>query len=149
VRDVGEGARRTAHGARHKAQGTRRKAQGEKWMKTNEAVTAFSQSEKIKAGLIWVSQILEFLQGLPDQQKQGGERVARILLGMVAQEIALAKVLTGIEQWKDAENHVEKAVVMVESGVAEESLLHLSRALSKVTNIAQESMLQLKESGLL
>jgi hypothetical protein len=118
-------------------------------MKTNEAVTAFSQSEKIKAGLIWVSQILEFLQGLPDQQKQGGERVARILLGMVAQEIALAKVLTGIEQWKDAENHVEKAVVMVESGVAEESLLHLSRALSKVTNIAQESMVQLKESGLL
>ena len=121
----------------------------ENLMKTNEAVTAFSQSEKIKAGLIWVSQILELLQGLPGEQRKGGERVARILLGMVAQEMTLAKVLTGIEHWQDAENHVEKAVVMVESGVAEEALLHLSRALSKVTNIAQESMSLLKESGLL
>jgi len=118
-------------------------------MKTNEAVTAYSQSEKIKTGLIWVSQIIEVLQNLQGEQKKGGERVARILLGMVAQEIALARVLTEIGQWKDAESHVEKAVVMVESGVAEESLLHLARALSKVTNIAQESMVQLKESGVL
>jgi hypothetical protein len=118
-------------------------------MKTNEAVMAFSQSEKIKAGLIWVSQILELLQGLTGEQRKGGERVARMLLGMVAQEMALAKVLTGIEHWQDGERHVEKAVVMVESGVAEEALLHLSRALSKVTNIAQESMSLLKEAGLL
>ena len=118
-------------------------------MKTNEAVMAFSQSEKIKAGLIWISQILELLQGLPDEQRKGGEGTARMLLGMVAQEMALARVLTGIEHWQDAESHLEKAVVMVESGVAEEALLHLSRALSKVTNIAQESMSLLKESGLL
>jgi hypothetical protein len=72
-----------------------------------------------------------------------------MLLGMVAQEMALAKVLTRVEHWQDGESHVEKAVVMVESGVAEEALLHLSRALSKVTNIAQESMSLLKESGLL
>jgi hypothetical protein len=118
-------------------------------MKTNEAVTAFSQSEKVKAGLIWVSQILEHLQGMPGEQRKGGESVARILLGMVAQEMALAKILAPIGYWQDAEGHLEKAVVMVESGVAEEALLHLSRALSKVTNIAQESMSLLKESGLL
>lgn len=110
---------------------------------------AFSQSEKIKAGIIWISQILEHLQGLPGEQRKGGERTARMLLGMVAQEIALARVLTGIEHWQDAENHIEKAVVMAESGVAEEALLHLGRALSKVTNIAQESMSLLKESGVL
>ena len=116
-------------------------------METKQAVTAFSQSEKIKAGLIWVSQIIELLEGLPGEQRKGGERVARMLLGMVAQEISLVRVLTGMEDWKDAEGHVDKAVVMVESGVAEEALLHLSRALSKVTNIAQESMSLLKESG--
>jgi hypothetical protein len=118
-------------------------------MKTNEAVAAFSQSEKIKAGLIWVSQIVEHLQGLPGEQRKGGEKLTRILLGMVAQEMALAKALTRIEYWQEAESHIEKAVVMIESGVAEEALLHLSRALSKVTNIAQESMSLLKESGLL
>lgn len=118
-------------------------------MKTNEAITAFSQSEKIKAGIIWVSQILELLQGTAGEQRKGAERIARLLLGMVAQEMALAKVLTGMETWKDGEDHVEKAVVMVESGVPEEALLHLSRALSKVTNIAQESMSFLKAEGLL
>jgi len=118
-------------------------------MKTNEAITAFSQSEKIKAGIIWVSQILELLEGLPGEQRKGGERVARMLLGMVAQEMALAKALTGSDHWQEGESHVEKAVVMIESGVAEEALLHLSKALSKVTNIAQESMSLLKESGLL
>ena len=110
---------------------------------------AFSQSEKIKAGIIWLTQILEHLQGLPGEQRKGGEHTARMLLGMVAQEIALAGVLTGMEHWQDAERHLEKAAVMVESGVAEEALLHLSRALSKVTNIAQESMSLLKESGIL
>jgi hypothetical protein len=118
-------------------------------MKTSEAITAFSQSEKIKAGIIWVSQILELLQGTASEERKGAERIARMLLGMVAQEMALAKVLTGMEHWKDGEDHLEKAVVMVESGVPEEALLHLSRALSKVTNIAQESMSHLKKSGLL
>ena len=32
-------------------------------MKTQEAVLAFSQSEKIKSGIIWISQVLEFLTG--------------------------------------------------------------------------------------
>lgn len=118
-------------------------------MKTNETITAFSQSEKIKAGIIWVSQMIEFLEGLPGEQRKGGERVVRMLLGMVAQEMALARVLTRSDHWREGESHVEKAVVMVESGVAEEALLHLSKALSKVTNIAQASMSLLKESGLL
>lgn len=118
-------------------------------MKTNEAITAFSQSEKIKAGLIWVSQMLELLQGTAREERKGAEKAARMLLGMVAQELALAKVLTDMEDWKDAEAHLEKALVMVESGLPEEALLHLSRTLSKVTNIAQESMSQLKRSGVL
>jgi hypothetical protein len=38
---------------------------------------------------------------------------------------------------------------MFDSGIGEEALIHLSRALSKVTNIGQQSMSYLKETGLL
>jgi hypothetical protein len=118
-------------------------------MKTNEAIMAFSQSEKIKAGLIWVSQILEFLRGLPDEQRKGGEKIVHALLGMIGREMGLAVVLTGKEVWEGMDSHLEKALIMVDSGVGEEAILHLSRALSKVTNVAQQSMSLLKESGLL
>jgi hypothetical protein len=47
------------------------------------------------------------------------------------------------------ESHIEKALIMVDSGVGEEAIPHLSKALSKVTNVAQQSMSLLKESGLL
>jgi hypothetical protein len=118
-------------------------------MKTNEAIMAFSQSEKIKAGLIWVSQVLEFLRGLPDEQRKGGEKIVRALLGMIGQEMGLAVALTGREAWDGLESHIEKALIMVDSGVGEEAIPHLSKALSKVTNVAQQSMSLLKESGLL
>jgi hypothetical protein len=118
-------------------------------MKTNEAIMAFSQSEKIKAGLIWVSQGLELLRGLPNEQRKGGEKIVHALLEMIGQETGLAKVLTGQEVWEGTESHIEKALIMVDSGVGEEATLHLSRALSKVTNVAQQSMSLLKESGLL
>jgi hypothetical protein len=39
--------------------------------------------------------------------------------------------------------------VMINSGVASESLHHLTQALSQVTNIGQRSMTQLKTEGLL
>jgi hypothetical protein len=118
-------------------------------MNTNEAIMAFSQSEKVKAGLIWASQLLELLSGLHDEQKRGGERIIRPLLGMISQEMGLARVLTGQKVWDGLEIHIEKALIMVDSGVGEEAILHLSRALSQVTNVAQQSMSQLKEAGLL
>lgn len=118
-------------------------------MKTNQAVMAFSQSEKIKVGLIWVSQILEFMGGLPGEQKTGAQKTALTLLRMVAQETALAKALTGHEDWAVSESYMEKALVMLESGVGEESMIQIARALSKVTNVGQQAMSQLKEAGLL
>jgi hypothetical protein len=117
-------------------------------MRTKQAVTAFSQSEKIKVGLIWVSQILEFSGGLPGEQKRGAEKSAVALLRMVSQETALAKALTGHDDWLDSESSMEKALVMMESGVGEEAMLHIARALSKVTNVGQQAMTQLQEAGL-
>ena len=45
--------------------------------------------------------------------------------------------------------HFEKAIAMIDSGVGEEATVHLSKALSMVTNIGQQSMLFLKEKDLL
>ena len=59
-------------------------------METNEAIMAFSQSEKIKAGLIWVTQTLNLLEGLPGGEKAGGEKVINAVLNMVGNEIKLA-----------------------------------------------------------
>jgi hypothetical protein len=118
-------------------------------MEINEAIMAFAQSEKIKAGLIWISQTLELLRGLPEGEKKGGEKMIHALLGMVGHELSLAKAVVGHEQWHEIESYIEKAVIMVNSGVGQEGTIHLSKALSKVTNIGQQSMSLLKEESLL
>jgi hypothetical protein len=118
-------------------------------METNEAIMAFSQSEKIKAGLIWVSQTLNLLEGLPGGEKAGGEKVINAVLNMVGNEIRLAKAVGGDRGWGEIEPYLEKALVMVNSGVGAEANANLSKALSKVTNIAHGSMTFLKEKGLL
>jgi len=43
-------------------------------MEISKSIMAFSQSEKIKSGLIWISQALEMLQGLSSTEKGGGEK---------------------------------------------------------------------------
>ncbi len=118
-------------------------------METDKAIMAFSQSEKIKAGIIWISQALILLQGLPGEEKKGGERIISALLNMIDHEIKLAKAVAGSEMWDEIEPNIDKAVVMVNSGVGHEATIHLSRALSKVTNIGHQSMTFLKEKGLL
>jgi hypothetical protein len=118
-------------------------------METNEAIMAFSQSEKIKAGLIWVSQTLNLLEGLPGGEKVGGEKVINAVLNMVGNEIKLAQAVGGDHGWEEIEPYLEKALIMLNSGVGEEANAHLSKALSKVTNIAHGSMTFLKAKGFL
>ena len=118
-------------------------------MEINKSIMAFSQSEKIKSGLIWVSQALEMLQGLSSTEKGGGEKMLSALLNMIDHEIQLAKAVAGGEGWDEIEPYMDKAVVMVNSGVGHEANVHLSMALSKVTNIGHQSMTFLKEQGLL
>jgi len=118
-------------------------------METDKAIMAFSQSEKIKAGIIWVSQSLNLLEGLSDAEKKGGEKIISILLNMIVQEANLAKAVAGVEGWDEIEPHIDKAILMINSGVGQEANIHLSRALSKTTNIGQQSMSVLKEEGLI
>ncbi|MBL7178306.1 MAG: hypothetical protein ISS66_20985 [Desulfobacteraceae bacterium] len=118
-------------------------------MEIDEAIMAFSQSEKIKAGLISISQALELLRGLAEGEKRGGEKIINVLLSMIDHEIKLARTVTRHEGWDDAGPYIDKAMVMINSGVGHEATVHLSKALSKVTTIGQQSMTFLKEKGLL
>ena len=118
-------------------------------MNSNEAIMAFSQSEKIKSGLIMIAGSLEFLRNLPEAEKRGASRIIYMDLSMLGHEVGLAKAVTGHEEWDEVERFLNKALVMFDSGIGEEALIHLSRALSKVTNIGQQSMSYLKEAGLL
>lgn len=118
-------------------------------MKSSEAIMAFSQSEKIKAGLIMIAGSLELLKNLPEEEKRGASRIIYMDLSMLGHEVGLAKVVTGHQEWNEVERFLNKALVMFDSGIGEEALIHLSRALSQVTNIGQQSMSLLKETGLL
>lgn len=118
-------------------------------MKTDQAIIAYAQSEKVKAGIIWVSQCLDRLRGLKGDEKKGSEMTVYLLLNMIGHEIDLAMNLTTDQDWQEVRPHLERAFVMFDSGVGPESGLHLSRALSKVTNIGQRSMEYLRSEGLL
>jgi hypothetical protein len=118
-------------------------------MNTQEAIMAFSQSEKLKSGIIWVSQALELLSGLPTPEKPGAEKIIKMKIDMIVQEIRLARRVTGDSAWDEIEVVIDQALVMINSGVAPESVVHLTRALSRVTSIGHRSMSTLKEKGLI
>jgi hypothetical protein len=118
-------------------------------MNSNEAIMAFSQSEKVKAGLIMIAGSLELLKNLAGEEKRGASRIIYMDLSMLGHEVGLAKVVTGHEEWNEVERFLNKALVMFDSGIGEEALILVSRALSKVTNIGQQSMSYLKQTNLL
>jgi hypothetical protein len=118
-------------------------------MEIDEAIMAFSQSEKIKAGIIWTNQLLEIVQGQPESERVGGVTLVNALLNMVAREIALARNLVPQGQWAEGEAPLERALTMINSGVPQEAPVHLGQALSKITNIGQRSMSLLKQEKLL
>jgi hypothetical protein len=118
-------------------------------MNASEAIMAFSQSEKIKTGLIMIAGSLELLKNLAGEEKRGASRIIYMDLSMLGHEVGLAKVVTGHEEWNEVERFLNKALVMFDSGIGEEALIHVSRALSQVTNIGQQSMSYLKQIDLL
>ncbi len=118
-------------------------------MHTREAILSFSQSEKIKAGIIWLSQALELLNGLPEKNRRNAERVARVFLSSMLRDVHLSVRVSGDEAWREAEKNIDLALVMLDSGVARESTYHITRALGAVTAVGQRAMKQLKDNGLL
>ena len=118
-------------------------------METNEAIKAFAQSEKLKSALIWASQLSEVHLALAEVDKPGAEKIIRSIVSMIGNEIGIAQKAAPHDDWQAAVKDINTAVVMLNSGVAHEAGYHLTQALSKVTNIGQQSMSLLIEKGLL
>ncbi len=118
-------------------------------MTSKEAVSAFAQSEKIKASLIMASQLVELLTAQSEDEKRGSEKVFKAFVSMIGNEIHLARKIAQNEIWSDVEKHLDLAWVMINSGVAHEAGYHLVQGISQVTRIGQQSMTVLKEEGLI
>lgn len=118
-------------------------------MEVQEAIMGFSQSEKVKSGIIWISQALELMGSLRGAEKEGANRLIRLKMDALTQEIRLAGNMVADPYWEDIEKDMDKALVMMNSGVAADSVSLLTQALSKVTSIGQRSMTLLKEKQLL
>lgn len=118
-------------------------------MDTRAVIISYAQSEKIKAGLIWISQLAEMTSGMNGEQRIAGENMVQSMIAFVANEAGLAKKLTVDPSWEEIEKNIEKARVMLHSGVLEEVTWHLTQALSRTTGISQKSMSFLMENKLI
>ena len=118
-------------------------------MQISDAITSFSQSEKIKAGLIWATQAIEIYKALSEMDKPGAEKILKAIVDMIGSEILIGKKSAPNELWPEVEKCIDTAMVMIHSGVLHEAGYHLTRALTQTTTIGQRSMSILRDEGLL
>ncbi|MCU0605479.1 MAG: hypothetical protein MUC33_22795 [Desulfobacterales bacterium] len=118
-------------------------------METKEAILAYAQSEKAKAGLLMAAQLLEIYKGMPDHERHAAERVLRPLISMIANEVYLSKKMTAVVLWAGVEKSLNTALVLMNSGVLAEATYHVVQAISAVTTIGQRAMQHLMDQKLL
>ena len=118
-------------------------------MEINDAIITFSQSEKIKAGLIWASQAVEVYKALPEAHKPGAEKIIAAIVNMIGSEILICRKSAPNELWTAVEKSIDTAMVMINSSIAYEAGYHLTQALTQTTTIGQRSMSILTDEGLL
>jgi hypothetical protein len=118
-------------------------------METKEAILAFSQSEKAKAGLLMASQLLETYNGMNDHERHVAERFLRMFIAMIANEVFLSKKMVSSDMWSSVEKSLNAALVMMNSGVFSEATYHVVQAISAVTTIGQRAMQHLLNQKLL
>ena len=118
-------------------------------MEIKEAIISFSQSEKVKSGLIWCSQCVHVSENLDDAGQQGAVQMIRTLVAMIINEVQLARQTGNDDVWLEVEKMLNTARVMIDSGVSQEATHHFTQALSQVNRIGQRAMTVLVEKGLL
>ena len=118
-------------------------------MQIRDAITTFSQSEKIKAGLIWTTQVIEMYKTLPEGDKSVAEKIIKAFVDMIGSEILICRKSAPNELWTEVEKNIDTAMIMINSRVTHEAGYHLTQALTQVTTIGQRSMSTLKDNGLL
>lgn len=113
-----------------------------------KAVSAYSQSEKVKSGLIWISQLADQVTAMEGPVRKQGQMFLKTLVQMVSDESDLAGNITGDTRWHEIGKKINLAMVMINSGVPQETGFHLTQALVHVTRIGGEAASLLKENNL-
>ena len=112
-----------------------------------QAISAYAQSEKVKSGLIWICQISEQVAALDGPGRYAAMELLKTLAHMVADESELAARVTRDNRWHVISEKIRLALVMINSGVPQETSFHLTQAISHVTRIGGQSAALLKERG--
>lgn len=112
------------------------------------AVAAYAQCEKVKSGLIWICQVAEQVAAMDGAGRRQGLVLLKTLAHLVADEANLAGRITGDKEWYEIGQNINKALVMINSGVPQETAFHLTQALTKVTRIGGRAASVLKRNGL-
>ena len=112
------------------------------------AVAAYAQSEKVKSGLIWVSQVADLVAAMTGAERTQGLALLQPFARMVADEAHLAGRLTGDRSWHEIGQKINMALVMIDSGVPQETGFHLTQALTRVTRIGGQAAALLARNGL-
>ncbi len=109
------------------------------------ALAAYCQCEKIKSGLIWISQTSAMITDLKGAERKGAVSLLKIWVQMILDETTLSAGITKDNRWHEVGKDINMALVMITSGVAQETSFHLTRALSKVTRLGNEAMQAMKK----
>jgi hypothetical protein len=91
-------------------------------------ILAYVQCEKVKAGLIWLSQGMLQLEDQLPARPTAVENLALSMLSMIRDEVQLGWGLTGEAGWRKADGHLQQAATMIRSGVAHDAPWHLTLA---------------------
>ena len=118
-------------------------------MNLRSQILTFSQSEKIKSALIWISHCAETLAGLSPGLRPGSTRMMAELVSLVLGEVHLIRRMTRDPDWIEVEKHLDLALVMIRSGVPTEASYHAANALTHVTSIGRRAMSALRDGGIL
>ena len=114
-------------------------------MNISEAIVSFSQSEKIKSGLLWAIHLSEMRESIPQSQRSTADKFLETLVDMIGHEVEITKNILREKTWIEAEQSINTALVMIRSKVPEESAFHLTHAITRVTSSGHKALTFLRK----
>ena len=118
-------------------------------MTEKQAILDFMMGERMKSALIVATQMSMVIEGLPEHQMEGGNRVFSTFLRALYRDIGLAHKVSPQEGWVKIREELDGSLVMVDSKVSHGAMDNLARAITYATTISNRAMTFLKEKGLL
>ena len=119
-------------------------------METREAILNFQYAEKMKAGLIVGTQLLDQVNSLKEAELSGGKKVLVWYLEGLLREVRIAQDVLGPgHSYNDMERKIMEVIGRVQVSQFQEAQWSLSEAISLATTSCQSSMTFLMDRKLI